>query len=75
MGGNEKMKDTLYILLTMLMVLFLIVYFVHAGVSLLVQQRCLRQGYADSKVTWTFEGYCIREENEYEIVVPLRELQ
>ena len=43
-------------------------------VSIQVEKKCLDLGYANHKVTYTLEGYCIREENEYEITVPLRDL-
>ena len=39
-----------------------------------VQRRCLVHGYPDSYVAWNFAAYCVREENEYEIVVPLGDL-
>ncbi len=39
-----------------------------------VGSQCLEYGYANHSVTWNFKGYCIREENEYEIVKPLSEL-
>lgn len=36
------------------------------------EKLCLEHGWKDSKVTWGLTAYCIREENEYEIVKPLK---
>ena len=39
-----------------------------------VQKLCLQHGWANHGVTWDLQGFCIREENEYEIVKPLSEI-
>ena len=50
---------------------FLLFCFVQFGVSASTDALCAQNGWRDSKVTWNFQRYCIREENEYEIIVPL----
>ncbi len=39
------------------------------------EAKCAELGWANSKVTWNLQSYCIREENEYEITTPLRSEQ
>lgn len=39
-----------------------------------VLKACLLHGWRDSMITWDFQGFCAREENEYEIVKPLSEI-
>jgi len=57
-----------------LLALFLGWVIVYIAVDLNGQARCLRLGYASHGVTGGMTTYCIREENEYEITVPLSEL-
>ena len=58
-----------------LVLVTLFVFVVGLGVrDAQVQRQCLLAGYANHSVTWNFEGFCIREENEYEITVPLQEI-
>lgn len=33
----------------------------------------LNAGWRESSITWDLQAFCAREENEYEIVVPLRD--
>ena len=35
---------------------------------------CAQHGWRDYTVTWNFTQYCVREENEYEIIKPLHEI-
>ena len=39
------------------------------------EKECLSRGWKESSVTWDLTIYCIREENEYEIVRPLSEIE
>ena len=53
--------------------------FIVYGLTFVVQDarvhlQCLDYGYANHSVAWNLRAYCIREENEYEIVKPLSEL-
>ena len=56
------------------MIVFFIFIIGACTVSALNAQTCLRAGYPNSQTTFFFEGFCAREENEYEIVVPISEL-
>ncbi len=56
-------------------VLFLVAIGAFIVTDARTQANCLRQGWANHTVTWNLVGYCIREENEYEITVPLSELE
>ena len=58
-------------LLTTLFVICMIAFAVKA---VLTEKLCLENGYANSNLAIDFTGYCIREENEYEITIPLKEL-
>ena len=49
--------------------------FVGLGMAFSLERKCLIAGYPNSHLTWNFQGFCSREENEYEIVVPLRDLE
>lgn len=37
--------------------------------------ECLQYGYPHVSTTYKLEAYCIREEDEYEIVIPLEDLR
>lgn len=39
-----------------------------------VEAQCYQHGWADYKVAWNFNSYCLREENEYEIIRPLADI-
>lgn len=39
-----------------------------------VEAKCLKLGWADYAVAFNLKQYCIREENEYEITVPLSDV-
>lgn len=41
----------------------------------LIENKCLAHGYPNHRVSWTFKGYCIKEVNETEVVVPSGELE
>lgn len=59
-------------------IVVIVAFFVWIGAMLFanfyVQARCLDAGWASYNVSITLSGYCIREENEYEITRPLREV-
>jgi hypothetical protein len=40
-----------------------------------VQSKCLVNGYPNYRVSWTLQGYCVKEVNETETVVPAGELE
>lgn len=55
-----------------LVILAIVVYAVAFTIDMAkTELACARHGWAGYKVTWNFESYCLREENEYEIVRPL----
>lgn len=43
--------------------------------TFITESTCLSYGWKDAKIDWRLKGYCIREENEYEIVKPLNEIK
>lgn len=54
-----------------ILIIFVIVIVVR---DLNIQRQCLLAGYANHSTTWNLQGFCIREENEWEITVPLRDI-
>jgi len=63
-----------YAVCVILVMLLLLYTLVHCIATINVDAECLRHGWKDSRVDWRFRSYCIREENEYEIVAPLSEV-
>ncbi len=73
-------KGSLEDLLSILVIIIVVLFFVWIGVYLVFSAeseiKCLRYGYANNYTTFvTLEQYCIREENEYEITVPLDDIE
>lgn len=69
------MKEELFLKITLgILVVVTIVLAVYRLYGVIVDQRCLAAGWKASKVTWNFEAYCVREENEYEITTPLSQI-
>lgn len=66
--------EIFYVVCVIIVMLLLSYTLSHYVVTINVDAECLRHGWKDSRVDWRFRSYCIREENEYEITVPLREL-
>jgi len=72
---KEKLMDILDKVMTIVLVILLcygVVFLVDVAST---EKNCLDAGWADHKVAYDLTSYCIREENEYEIVVPLKDLQ
>jgi len=64
------------ILAAFLAVVGFVVYLcVFAVVTVATEAKCLRAGYPTTHVAWSFEKYCTREENEYEVTVTLEEAE
>lgn len=65
---------TFYIICAVLFILFLL----YAGIcgvrGMVADAQCLEHGWKDARLDWRLRAYCIREENEYEIVRPLHEV-
>ena len=70
----ELVGSVLVYLAAVVIVLFILLLAAYMVVDVKVEADCLSHGWKDSKVDWKFEAYCIREENEYEIVKPLSEI-
>lgn len=60
--------EVIFIALVLMTALWCPVQF---AASLRAEKLCLQHGWKDAKVTWDLTAYCVREENEYEIVKPL----
>lgn len=69
--SKVKAIDWGFVSLILILVTTLAITGIVLAVSLRADKLCLEQGWANSKVTWDLTTYCIREENEYEIVKPL----
>lgn len=62
------------LLFAFILIIFAI-YMIIIGINeVITNQKCLELGWRDGEITWNFQAYCIREENEYEITKPLKEL-
>ena len=67
--------ETIFFILMAIIIGFIVgVIIVWFILDLTTQSKCLELGWASSEITWNFQAYCIREENEYEITKPLKEL-
>ncbi len=57
--------------------LILLLVWVVGGVgrAVYVDSRCLELGWRTGLLNWKLEGYCTRQENEYDITRPLKELE
>lgn len=60
--------------MNLILAIVLILLFIYIGTGFVAERQCLAHGWAGSKVTFALEQYCIREENEYEITKPLRDI-
>lgn len=56
------------------MVLIVSVVVAYGVLMAYTNSKCLEYSYKEARVSYDFSLYCIREENEYEIVKPLREI-
>lgn len=56
------MEDSVGIFITILVALLLGWSFLHAFKSNDVQSKCLAKGYAEHKVDWKFNGYCVKRD-------------
>ena len=54
--------------------LLIVAMFALVGSYMSVQAVCLENGWAKAELTWNLRGYCIREENETEITVPVEQV-
>ena len=70
----EKVFGIMAILIMVLLVVGLVYSLMLGIASAKLEKKCLLYGWKDYSVTWDFQKYCIREENEYEIVKPLEEI-
>ncbi len=67
----EKLSD----IFMFLIIVFLLGYGVLTAIySLTTEQICLENGWKEGVITWNLQRYCSREENEYEITKPLKEI-
>lgn len=57
----------------MIGLLFFGYLFTWGVVAVGTESACLAAGYPTPHTAWTFERYCTREENEYEVTVPLEQ--
>jgi len=55
--------------------MFILWILCYCVVSFNVQKTCLEAGWRDYEVTWDYSAFCVREENEYEIVIPLSQVK
>jgi hypothetical protein len=68
----ENLAINLLIIGFVIFFLFITIYII---VSADTAQKCLLLGWKSSAVTWNFQRYCSREENEFEITKPLEEIR
>jgi len=64
-------KDIKFFLITLLVVSLIAWFAMQIVADFSTQATCLKYGWKDHAVTWNFERYCIREEDEFEITKPL----
>jgi hypothetical protein len=72
---TEESNDTgsyIVIGVVILIVLYAIIQNVQAS---FVQSKCLVNGYPNYRVSWTLQGYCVKEVNETETVISAGELE
>jgi hypothetical protein len=62
------------IIIVGLLAMFVIAMVVYLPIGLETNRQCLKYGWKTGEVTWDLRRYCIREENEYEVVKPLPEI-
>jgi len=48
--------------------------FIYGITFMIIHQQCLSNGWANASVDYKLNGYCAREENEYEIIRPLEDI-
>lgn len=72
------MKIDLEYMFGMLLMITFVLFFIYSLVFIVIysttEQLCLENGWKEGIITWNFQRYCGREENEYEIVKPLKEI-
>lgn len=73
------MKDTLIAVSCILLVVVILAVFVGAMYSAVIQgiteDLCAAKGWRDSKVTITFQRYCINRTDQTDIIKPLSEIR
>ena len=70
----EKLGMAVMVFFLLLFVVFLAWALASIPVMMGAESLCLEAGYPRATVTWNWKTYCVREENEYEIVKPLRDV-
>lgn len=63
------------LLFAFILIIFAIYMIIIGITEVITNQKCLELGWRDGETTWNFQTYCSREENEYEITKPLKELK
>lgn len=66
-----KLWEWLVVFLIAALIAFTLTYLIQAARA---DQQCAELGWRDYKIIWNLKAFCIREENEYEIIRPLKEL-
>lgn len=69
----DDRMDVLLIIFTGVVLLVCAYTISVAIVGLSADSKCLANGWAGADVSWSFDRYCFRRENQTDIVVPLRE--
>jgi hypothetical protein len=66
--------DVVMIVVILLFVAFVVVACIFTVHMVQTKKLCLENGWRNYSITWDLQKFCIREENEYEIVKPLSEI-
>jgi len=65
------MEDIKFFIAVLLTICFIVWIGLQVLLDFSTQATCLAYGWKDSRVTWNFKRYCVREEDEWEVVKPL----
>ena len=68
----EDVAATVVIALVLAIIIYAAVFTVCVAKT---ELACAQEGWRDYTVTWNLEQFCVREENEYEIIKPLGEIR
>lgn len=53
--------------------LFLVYLATHAAVGALAESACLHAGYREATVSYAFDRYCVKRQDQTDVVVPFAE--
>lgn len=72
---SDKWFERMLAMAVVIMLIALALSCVKMAVSLSANKFCLERGFAGSRIDYTFTGYCIKREDQTDVVIPIAALK